>query len=64
MQIIYAFTFNTETKEATFSGNVKPLVALQILQNIVIMAESRAQQGGDGNDKKAPKKVAKAQEGG
>ncbi len=35
-QIIFAFTFNPETKEAVFSGNVKPAIALKILQEIVI----------------------------
>ena len=36
MQLIFAFTINPETKEATFSGNVQPAVALKILQDIVI----------------------------
>lgn len=36
MQIIFAFTFNPETKEAAFTGNVEPQIALNILQNIVI----------------------------
>jgi len=35
-QIIFAFTMKTETKEATFSGNVAPATALQVLQEIVV----------------------------
>lgn len=36
MQIIFAFTINPDTKEAAFSGNITPGVALQLLQDIVI----------------------------
>jgi len=35
-QIIFAFTMETETKEAVFSGNVSPATALQVLQEIVV----------------------------
>ena len=35
-QIIFAFTINTETQEATFSGNVEPQAALQVLQQLAI----------------------------
>ena len=34
--IIFSFAFNMETKEATFSGNITPMVALQVLQSIVV----------------------------
>ncbi len=34
MQILFSFTFNTETKEATFAGNVDPIIALHALQDI------------------------------
>ena len=33
---LFAFSLNEETKEAVFSGNITPQVALQLLQNIVI----------------------------
>lgn len=36
MQLIFAFTFNPETKEAAFTGNIDPAMALKILQDIVI----------------------------
>ena len=36
MQILFCFTFNTETKEAIFSGNIEILEALQILQGLAI----------------------------
>lgn len=36
VQVIFAFTFNTETKEAVFSGNVNCSVALKVLQDISI----------------------------
>ena len=35
-QILYSFTFNTETKEAVKAGNIDSRTALQILQDIVI----------------------------
>ena len=35
-QIIFAFTFNTDTREAAFSGNIEIQPALGILQQIAI----------------------------
>jgi len=35
-QIIFAFTINTETQEAAFSGNIEIQPALGILQQIAI----------------------------
>ena len=35
-QIIFAFTINTETQEAVFSGNVELPAALQVLQQLTI----------------------------
>lgn len=34
--IIFAFTFNLETTEAAFTGNIELSQALQLLQQIVI----------------------------
>jgi hypothetical protein len=34
--IIFSITVNPETREAAFAGNVEPVAALQILQQIVI----------------------------
>lgn len=42
--IIFTFAFQTETKEATFSGNIPPAQALQILQDIVIADLVKKQQ--------------------
>lgn len=54
MQVIFTFTLNTETKEASMAGNVEPEAALQILQQLVIaQAMQRARQS------EADKKVAK-----
>lgn len=36
MRILYAFTFDTETQEATRTGNVSTANAVQILQQIAI----------------------------
>ena len=36
MQIMFAFTFNPETKESTWVGNVDPTFALQILSGIAV----------------------------
>ena len=36
MQIIFTFTFNPETKEGTFAGNIDPVAALHILQDLVV----------------------------
>ena len=36
MQIIFTFTFNPETKEGTFAGNIEPVAALHILQDLVV----------------------------
>ena len=41
MQLIFAFTFNTETQEATFAGNIESQAALQLLQQIVIVEAVR-----------------------
>lgn len=38
MQILFSFTFNTKTNEATVAGNVEPQLALNILQGIVVAA--------------------------
>lgn len=35
-KIIFAFSYDTETTEGTFTGNIDPQLALQILQNLVI----------------------------
>ena len=35
-QIIFAFTFNTDTQEAAFSGNIEIQPALSVLQQIAI----------------------------
>jgi len=35
-QIIFAFTFNTDTREAAFSGNIEIQPALGILQQLAI----------------------------
>lgn len=49
MQILFSFTFNTETKEAGMAGNVKPEVALNILQQLVIaQAVQNAKEEKDG----------------
>lgn len=42
MQILFSFTFNTETKDGVLTGNVPPMVALQKLQELVIMGAARA----------------------
>ena len=36
MMLTFTFTVNPETQEATFAGNIEPLAALQILQQLVI----------------------------
>ena len=36
MQLIFTFTFNPETQEAAFAGNVDIQVALQILQQLTL----------------------------
>ena len=36
MIILFSFTINQETKEAVFSGNIEPQVALSLLQQIVV----------------------------
>jgi len=36
MQILFALTFNTETKEASMAGTIPAQQALQILQQLVI----------------------------
>lgn len=36
MQIIFTFTFNTETQEAAIAGNVGVQQALQLLQQLAI----------------------------
>ena len=41
MMIIFAFTINPETQEAAFAGNIEPIAALQILQQLVIMEAVR-----------------------
>ncbi len=35
-QFIFTFTFNPDTKESTYVGNIEPPVALGVLQQIVI----------------------------
>jgi len=60
-QIIFAFTMDTETKAATFTGNVAPGVALGVLQDIAI-AEAVRRRAKDNGEKPAankPKKAAK-----
>lgn len=37
MILLFAFSIDQDTKEATFAGNIEPQVALQILQSIVIV---------------------------
>jgi hypothetical protein len=34
--ILFSFVFNPETKEANFTGNIDPLNALHVLQDIVV----------------------------
>jgi len=36
MMLTFTFTVNPETQEAAFAGNIEPLAALQILQQLVI----------------------------
>ena len=36
MQTLFSFTYNDQTKEAAFAGNIDALVALRLLQDIVI----------------------------
>ena len=36
MQLIFTFSINPETKEAAFAGNIEPMQALQVLQQLVI----------------------------
>jgi len=35
-QIIFVFTFNTDTREAAFSGNIEIQPALSVLQQLAI----------------------------
>lgn len=57
MLLIFTFAINPETKEATFSGNVQPAVALKILQDIVIAdAVSKAEASKKPKDKEKGKK--------
>ena len=34
--IIFSFSFNPETQEAAFAGNIEPQLALQLLQQLTI----------------------------
>lgn len=36
MQVLFTFTFNTETKQGTFTGNIPADAALGILQGLVV----------------------------
>lgn len=56
-QIIFAFAFNPENKEAVFSGNVEPVVALKILQDIVIADLVKKSQKPDDGKKPVKSKV-------
>jgi len=45
--ILFSFVFNPETQEAAIAGNCEPMVALQLLQQLVIAnAIKRAQKDG------------------
>lgn len=52
MQIVFAFSFNTDTKEAALTGNIKPEVALNILQKLVIAEAIKKAQADDKKETK------------
>jgi len=39
MQALFAFTFDPEKKEGTFTGNIEPQIALQILHMLIAAVE-------------------------
>jgi len=39
--MIFSFSFDTETKEAAFAGNIEPPLALHLLQDLVISEAMR-----------------------
>ena len=43
MLLIFAFSFNPDTKEGAFSGNIDIAVAFQVLQDILIAEMVRRQ---------------------
>ena len=48
--ILFSFSFNPETQEAAIAGNCEPMVALQILQQLVI-ANAIKRGGNSGQEK-------------
>ena len=46
MILTFTFSINQETKEVVFAGNIEPIVALHVLQNLVI-AEMIRRAGND-----------------
>ena len=48
--ILFSFSFNPETQEAAITGNCEPMVALQILQQLVI-ANAIKRGGNSGQEK-------------
>lgn len=52
MQVIFSFTLNTKSKQVVYAGNVTPLTALKILQDVVISGLQEGNRGdGDQTDK-------------
>ena len=48
--ILFSFSFNPETQEAAIAGNCEPMVALQLLQQLVI-ANAIKRRGNSGQEK-------------
>ncbi|OGN89804.1 MAG: hypothetical protein A2158_01690 [Chloroflexi bacterium RBG_13_46_14] len=55
MQILFAFTWNTETKAANWTGHISPEQALGLLQEIVVAEKVRSATGG--KEKISPEKA-------
>jgi len=48
MILTFTFSINQETKEAVFAGNIEPVAALHILQDLVV-AEMMRRASNDGS---------------
>lgn len=57
--VVFAFTYDTETKNGTFVGNCDPIQSLNILQSLIVANAIKMQQMQAGQDKKLPTKGVK-----
>ena len=52
--VLFAFTYDTETKKATTTGNISALKALQLLQRVLIDAARMGQEDPKPKEQEVP----------